>query len=169
LFEEICTMRQGKWLAALALAATLLVAGCATDPNKYPEGTRVTPARVTEIAGQEWQLDAMLVDGKDVPLLENAKPTLTIGKDLRVSGLATVNRYMGQMKLSDAGEVSWGPLAGTLMAGPPEAMAQERTFLDALAKTTRIHVGRPGLLLETPDHKIMLEFVPDDGEKKFRR
>ncbi|HSO07190.1 MAG TPA: META domain-containing protein [Pelomicrobium sp.] len=160
-------MRKTMWLAALALAAVL--AGCASDPGKYPEGTRVTPARLAEVAEQEWQLAALRVDGKDVPLLEQGKPTLQIGKDLHVAGRATVNRYMGQMKLSEAGEVSWGPLASTMMAGPDEAMKQEQVFLAALAKTTRMHVGPAGLLLETPDHKTMLEFVPGDGEKKYRR
>ncbi|MFZ5556009.1 MAG: META domain-containing protein [Pseudomonadota bacterium] len=162
-------MRQGQWLAALVLATGVPLAGCATDPGKYPDGTRVTSARVAEVADQEWQLAALRVDGQDMPLLEQGRPTFMIGKDLRVAGRATVNRYLGQMKLSDAGEVSWGPLAGTLMAGPPEAMKQEKTFLDALARTTRMHVGPAGLLLETPDNRTMLEFVPADGEKKYRR
>lgn len=161
-------MRQTNWLAALALAAAVL-AGCATDPARYPEGTRVTPARLAEVADREWQLAALRVDGKDVALLEQGRPTLQIAQDLRVAGRATVNRYFGQMKLSDAGEVAWGPLASTMMAGPDEAMKQERVFLDALAKTTRMHVGPAGLLLETPDNRTMLEFVPGDGEKKYRR
>jgi heat shock protein HslJ len=155
--------------AVLALAVGLLAAGCATDSSRYPDGTRVTPARIGEVADQEWQLAALRVDGKDVPLLEQGRPMLQIGKDLHVAGRATINRYMGQMKLSDAGEVSWGPLASTMMAGPDEAMKQEQIFLGALAKTTRMHVGPAGLLLETPDHKTMLEFVPGDGEKKYRR
>lgn len=155
--------------AVLALAIGLLAAGCATDPSKYPEGTRVTPARIGEVAEREWQLAALRVDGKDVALLEQGRPTFMIGKDLRVAGRATINRYMGQMKLSDAGEVAWGPLASTMMAGPDEAMKQEQVFLGALAKTTRLHVGPAGLLLETPDNRTMLEFVPGDGEKKYRR
>lgn len=62
---------------------------------------------------------------------------LTFGDDGRLTGCATVNRIMGPYRL-DGDELSFGPLAGTLMAGPQEAMDQEQRLHAALARCARV-------------------------------
>jgi heat shock protein HslJ len=75
-----------------------------------------------------------------VPTLAEPTAELTFGADGRLSGRATVNRIMGPYTL-DGDTLAFGPLAGTMMAGPPEAMAQEERLHAALARCTRVDPG----------------------------
>ena len=72
-------------------------------------------------------------------------PTLAVA-DGQVSGFAGVNRLAG--RLAGEGELLFGPLATTRMAGPPPAMELETRYLAALQQATgwRIEDGR--LLLQ---------------------
>lgn len=74
----------------------------------------------------EWVVTSISVGGELVPPLEGSQLTLDVKGD-RVSGTAGVNRFMGQMS-SDG----FGPLATTMMAGPPERMEQEQRYLGFL-------------------------------------
>jgi len=88
-----------------------------------------------------------------VPTLDAPTAELTFGDDGRLSGRATVNRIMGPYTLAgDA--LAFGPLAGTLMAGPPEAMDQEQRLHRALARCARVVTG-------DVDGSVVL--VDDDG------
>ena len=62
------------------------------------------------------------IDG--TPTLESPVADLEFGTDGRVTGCATVNRLFGPYAI-DGGTLTCGPLASTMMAGPPEAMEQE--------------------------------------------
>jgi copper homeostasis protein (lipoprotein) len=71
-------------------------------------------------------------------------------EESRVAGSGGVNRLMGTFSLAE-GELSFGPLATTLMAGPEEAMARERAFLDALAGVTSYRLDGGSLTLLAGD------------------
>ncbi len=60
------------------------------------------------------------------------EPRLVFGDDGRLSGSTGVNRMLGQYEVED-GVIRFGALGSTRMAGPPEAMAQERVLLAVLA------------------------------------
>jgi len=70
------------------------------------------------------------IDG--TPTLASPVADLEFGTDGRVTGSATVNRLFGPYAI-DGGTLSCGPLAGTMMAGPPEAMEQETRLHRVLA------------------------------------
>ncbi|MFN8168614.1 MAG: META domain-containing protein [Candidatus Nanopelagicales bacterium] len=73
-----------------------------------------------------------------------AEPTAELSfADGRVSGRATVNRVTGSYELDEATLVC-GPLMTTLMAGPPEAMEQERALLDVLAARPTVRAADDG-------------------------
>lgn len=85
--------------------------------------------RVVEIGGE--------------PALRTPTAELSFGSDGRITGRATVNRVFGTYRLvGDA--LTIGPLGSTLMAGPPEAMDQERRLLRALDRGLVVAAVAPG-------------------------
>jgi heat shock protein HslJ len=74
-------------------------------------------------------------------------------EESRVAGSGGVNRIMGTFALAEA-ELRFGPLATTMMAGTNEAMAQERAFLDALARVTGYRLEGGSLTLLADDEAV---------------
>jgi heat shock protein HslJ len=108
------------------------------------------------LAYTEWtlgELDGALVEtGGDGP-----PPSRVLDlEESRVSGSGGINRLMGTFVLSE-GELRFGPLATTLMAGPEDAMLREREFLAALERVTSYEVdGRTLTLLAGDDPVVRL-------------
>lgn len=75
------------------------------------------------------------VDGKPVVVAEQMRePSLVLHtQDSRFSGSGGVNRLMGGYTL-DGGALTFSQVASTMMAGPPEAMAQEQLIVAALGR-----------------------------------
>ncbi len=74
-------------------------------------------------------------------------------EESRVAGSGGVNRIMGTFVLAED-ELRFGPLATTMMAGPDEAMARERAFLDALATVTSYELDGGSLTLLAGDEPV---------------
>jgi len=100
------------------------------------------------------------IDG--VPTLDAPVADLTFGDDGRVTGCATINRLFGPYAL-DGDQLTAGPLAGTMMAGPPEAMDQEQRLHRALSQPLTVTVFEPGDRVELQGGAgVALVLVPDD-------
>jgi heat shock protein HslJ len=84
---------------------------------------------------------------------------MQFGAQNRLSGLAGVNRYSADASVSKQGSISIGPPIATKMAGPPEAMAIEDKFLQALTALTRIEWKGRRLKLTSADRKTRLELT----------
>jgi heat shock protein HslJ len=101
----------------------------------------------------EWRL----VELGDAPVeLAEGELTPHLVLDLEeahVSGSGGVNRIMGTFVLAE-GELAFGPLATTMMAGPEEAMLRERVFLDALARVTSYQLDGSSLTLLAGDERV---------------
>ena len=95
-------------------------------------------APVSPLVGATFRVTAI----EGVPTLVEPTAELTFGDAGHLSGRATVNRIMGPYTL-DGDALAFGPLAGTMMAGPPDAMEQERRLHSALARCTRVDAGGP--------------------------
>jgi heat shock protein HslJ len=91
--------------------------------------------RATEVAG--------------TAVAEGVRTTLEIDGD-RAFGRAGVNTYRGGFAL-DGATIVFGPLATTLMAGPPDASEQEARWLRALGHPATIRLDGDTLRLEHPD------------------
>lgn len=78
----------------------------------------------------------------------------------RVSGTGGVNRVMGEYRLEGTTLV-FGPLATTMMAGPPERMEQERQLLALLARVGRWALDEGELVLLEPEGSALLRLQPD--------
>lgn len=124
-----------------------------------PKPDEQADAPANPLAG-EWILKflagATLPD--DVAVPKDAKaPTLKIAADGTVSGFSGVNRVMG--KLAGTEGKLFGPLAGTRMAGPPQAMKLETAFLQALEKAMSGKRAEKQLQLFDSQGKLLAEFV----------
>lgn len=88
------------------------------------------------LVGRSFEVAAL--DGS--PVLDGRRPQLMFGEDGMISGQATINRVFGPFELAE-GIVRIGPMGSTMMAGPPDAMLQERRLLELLGGPLSIVPG----------------------------
>ena len=148
---------------ALTVIGILLFFGCAANQSKSSgkalDGILITPDLLNKITGIEWQLTKMILDNKSIDLVANSKTTFLCDDNGRVSGVATLNRYSGNLKLLPDGEIVWNKaFIMTRMAGPPELMQQEADFTQALMKTSRMFLNGSKLALRSQDSSTLLQF-----------
>jgi heat shock protein HslJ len=105
-----------------------------------------------QLLGQRWEL--VDIDGEPA---SDARATIEFSDDGRVFGVAGVNRFTGSYEAT-GDTVSIGPLAATLMAGPPAMMAFEQRFLTALSGPLRVEIDGSQLELRGADHVV--RFTP---------
>jgi heat shock protein HslJ len=143
-----------KSLVTTAMAAWLLL-GCAT--NKAPE---VVTAANQQRLHQHWELTGMTLDSRPVIMHVDARITLSFSPDGQVAGFAAVNRFAGRYQISADGKLVWSSpgFSGTRMGGPPELMEKERTYLDALRRTSVAIASATALVLQTTDGSTTLSF-----------
>jgi len=144
---------------------TLLLHACAANHSNKPatmtEDTLVTPTLFNQVTGRQWRLAEMTLDKKAISLVADSQTTFACDAGGRVSGIAAINRYSGNLKLQPDGEISWSKaFIMTRMAGPPELMQQEADFTQALMKTSRMYLNGPGLTLRSQDGSTSLAFEP---------
>ncbi len=120
--------------AGLFALALLVTSGCSSDADnsKALEG-KVWKA--TEIAGVTTVLAAK---GTEVTAAFAAG---------QLSGSGGVNRYTATYETQAGDLIKISQPAATLMAGPPEAMAQEQAYFAALTKATKFAVTADSLTL----------------------
>ena len=154
-------MKQFTMLLMLIGISVLLA--CAGTPSgeteTKTEATQIAPQRIKDIAGIEWHLKIMKIDNETIPLIEDTKNTFSCDENGKVAGVASLNRYFGNFSLKEDGEIIWSKAFGmTRMAGPPELMAQEAKFMQALPQTSRIYLKKEKLVLISTDNSTVLEF-----------
>jgi len=100
----------------------------------------------------------MTIDGQEYELADE-RPFIKFESDGKLSGFASINRFFGSVQIDNHGAVKWtAPFGSTKMAGPPELMQQEDSFLDALQKTERLSTERIHLYLQNSDGRTELVF-----------
>lgn len=107
--------------------------------------------------GVEWAL--IELNGKAVvaPAGEQGPPTLRFDAEKKqVSGFSGVNHFFGGAE-KEGEKLKLGPLAGTMMAGPPEAMAVESAFLKVLESANRWRIADGKLELRR-DEEVVARF-----------
>lgn len=88
----------------------------------------------------------------EFPIIVNFAP------DGKFSG-KIVNNMMGNYSLGQNNQISFEPIATTMMMGPEEAMNAEQKFLQTIPEITSYKNENGKLLLQTTDGQI-LEFEP---------
>jgi heat shock protein HslJ len=118
----------------------------ADSPQLQPEGT-------------EWVLVSLL---GEAPVKGS---TLTLGfRDGRVGGSGGINSIMGTCDLGNP-TLHIGDLGSTKMAGPPELMMQESTYMQALEAVTAWQIDGRCLDLRDQTGAALLTFKPAAAER----
>jgi heat shock protein HslJ len=122
-----------------------------------PDDTAAAP-----LVGRSFRVAAI----EGVPVLDTPVAEITFGADGHVTGRGTVNRFAGRYSL-DGDVLTLGPLAGTLMAGSPEAMDQEQRLHRALARSLTVvpEADARRVELRSGDDAVLLLAASDPDER----
>jgi heat shock protein HslJ len=104
------------------------------------------------LAGSQWELRS--IDGQ--PLIGGDGPlVITFGHDGRVSGTTGVNQLTASYSLTPE-YLTFGPLATTRRAGPPELMEQEHRIVSSLAGMCSYRLDPWSLSIDGPFGRVDL-------------
>lgn len=106
-----------------------------------------------------WVVSSIEAGGDRRPSAPEVTTSLTL-RDGEASGNAGVNRFGAVYTLGPEGEMSFGPIASTRMAGPAAAMAQEAQFFTALEATRRFDLADEQLVLREMDGTPLVVLTP---------
>jgi heat shock protein HslJ len=164
--KDISIMK--KYATLMTVVGLLSVFACAETPSGGTEpkadAIQITSRGIKDIAGIEWHLKKMITDNKPIALIKDTENTLSCDADGKVAGVATINRYFGNFNLKENGDIVWNKAFGmTRMAGPPELMAQEAAFMEALTHTSRMVLKGSWLTLINENESTRLEFEKSDN------
>jgi heat shock protein HslJ len=85
---------------------------------------------------------------------------VTLGfQDERAGGKAPVNRYFGLCAAEPDGGLVLGPFGMTMMAGPPEAMSAEASYVRLLEQVRGFRLADERLILLDADQAAVLEYI----------
>lgn len=146
-------MRISRTIALIAVAVLLpILAACGQSATGTSQSAAVPgPVGGAGLVGPEWTLAAAAVDSVD---LSGFGITIQF-TDTDVSGRSGVNQYAGAFTSSPEGAMDFGPLAGTMMAGPDDAMQAEQLYLTVLDSVTGYTVTESTLGLYTGEQEIL--------------
>ena len=142
-----------------AILALITAAGCQGSEKAQSVQIPITSDNFKTIAGMQWTLQEMTVDGEAFELVGEKLFIQFNADENKVTGFASVNRFFGSVKIDGKGRVQWpGPFGSTRMAGPPEQMKQEDAFLKALPRTKRLSKAEINLYAASADGQTELVF-----------
>lgn len=150
-------MKRAFYIAVIL--ALMVAAGCQESQESQSDQTLITSENFRAIVGVQWILQQMIIDGK-VFDLAGEKPFIQFNSDEnKVTGFASVNRFFGSVEIDKVGRIQWpGPFGSTRMAGSPEQMKQEDTFLKALPQTEQLSKAGINLYAASGDGRTKLVF-----------
>ena len=131
--------------AALALVVVLGSTGCGP-----------APARGGTLEGVTWVLATYAEGGSMKPA--PADLSVELGFKQGTAAGRAVNTYNGPYSATADGKIQIGPIASTLMAGPPAQMAVEQAYFKALEKAASYYSDGKQLLLYDKDGAALLAF-----------
>jgi heat shock protein HslJ len=130
--------------ARVSLADGRFLSGCCRVAKATAEPP-VGAGAPSAIEGPIWRLTRL--PGTEERVLASAQRRVTARFEAgRVDGFSGCNRFMGSYTI-DQDRVTFGPLAGSMMACPEPEMALEAAVKNALAGTLRFAVAADGLEL----------------------
>ena len=129
----------------LALGASLLMAGCASETIQLEPNRTYVVERIGER-----------------PLIENSYLTITLDDDGRAFGTAGCNHWFASYTIKQQ-QISFGQAGATRMACAPALMEQEQRFLEALGKVERWDVSPTEQLRLWPAEGNPIRMWPEEG------
>lgn len=117
----------------LAVGAVAVLAACSSgggDEEPLEESPTGADAPTLDLTGS-WTLASGTTSDGDIALVEGTPVTLEVAEGGAVSGTSGCNQYSGQVTV-EGDEVSFGPLASTMMACEENLMTLEAAYQAAL-------------------------------------
>jgi putative lipoprotein len=93
------------------------------------------PVTAADLEGTGWQ--ARLIAGQ--PVAADIRSTIVLEAENKVAGFGGCNSFFGSWAL-EGEAIVFGHLGATMMMCPPEMMAQENSFLEALNTAERFEI-----------------------------
>lgn len=106
------------------------------------------------LAGTQWTLSTL----NGTPPIKGAQITLNFGADGRAAGSDGCNRFFGAYQ-SAGDALSFGQMAGTMMACPPDVMAQANAITQALSSTQSFVISDDILTLHDAGGDALATFI----------
>ena len=139
-----------KLSLAMLLVCAGALGGCASTGGADPADLEAT-----------WTLESF----GGVTDLEPADPTVTTTLTFVAGGEANgnggVNNFGTTYEASDDGDLEFGEIASTLMAGPDNAMEQESRFFEAMGKTARFEFNEGKVILNDMGNNVLAVMVQE--------
>ncbi len=107
----------------------------------------------------KWEVVSLAGKDGPVPVVEGTHLTLEVADDGSVSGFGGCNRFFG--RIGDGGAP--GPMGRTMMAGPPEVMAQEDSYLALLERADHLVLVDGGLEVREREQTLVRLAPIDEG------
>ena len=155
-------MKTKFYLFAILLMVGLLLSAC------NGEGTMENASPGDSLGSEQNQAVVESLDGTSWQLIYYRKTTVSEGIDItaifedgNISGSSGCNSYSGSYQV-DGSKISFGPLAGTLMAcmDPPEVMEMEQMYQEWLMDAQTFELSPDQLMIFRSDGEA-LTFVPN--------
>ena len=131
----------------------------------YDELTTFKFARMTvatsfsSIQDLDLRLVRLVMNGKQVAMPGRGKITFRVSQGMQFSGQSLINGYSGSFLIKPDGRLELHPrVESTLMAGDPAWMEAESAYFTALTIVQRLRLIKGGLILETEDKSVVIEF-----------
>jgi len=137
----------GFFLLFMAGIALVMLQGREMAKQNLPGGG-------SGMAGIEWR--PVLID--DEPVAADSEAFVKFTVDGSVTGNSGCNNFSGAMEMAEDG-IKMGQLASTRKACPPEIMAVEDRFLQALQDTARFEMANDSLRLLNAEGDALAEFA----------
>lgn len=143
-----------KHTIASAALLPLLVIGCVATPTNTLSEDDLQPLALTAFRWELIELGSAQAAQSD----GDRTPHLVFDADTgRVTGSGGVNRFNGSYTL-DGRELTFGPIATTMMAGPLELMNQEQALLKTLSRTRSYIISDTMLALSDDAGQTLARF-----------
>jgi heat shock protein HslJ len=130
-----------RLLACIMIVLAVLMVGCTQAKSQDPSALK----------GVQWTLSKSSETAEDLTKLG----IMAEFDGTRLSGFSGVNSYTGAYTAEADGTFKAGPLATTMMAGPPQLMAAETLYLKLLGAAEKYEVAEKTLTLTTADGKTL--------------
>ena len=152
-------------LARVAIGAVIagIIAIMGNNITDQTAAANEPPAAADEGAAAKLAGDWQLVKLGEDKIPADAKITLSVTPEGKVSGATGVNRFFGGLAKE---KMLFGPLGMTRVAGPPEAMKREAAYVKALGEVTSLAIEKDQLTLSADDKpRLVFERVKQGAPK----
>jgi len=129
----------------LVALASLVSSGCSSGAGSSASPSSTGADNSKALEGKVWK--ATEISGVTTVLTEKGTEVTAAFVAGKLSGSGGVNRYTATYETQSGDKITISQPAATLMAGPPEAMAQEQAYFAALTKATKFAVTADSLTL----------------------